>query len=108
MDFFISNAWAQGAPGQGSPYSMLIMMVVLFALFYFMLIRPQQKRAKEHQAMIQALKKGDEVVTTGGALGKVTEVGDNFISIEIASNTVIKVQRNAVGQLMPKGTVKGA
>jgi len=81
-------------------------MIIIFVLFYFMLIRPQMKQAKEHKAMVEALKKGDEVATNGGVVGKVTKVSDSFVSIEIAANTVINVQRHAVQTLLPPGTVK--
>ena len=84
------------------------MMVVFIAIFYFLLIRPQQKKAKEHQAMVSQLAAGDEVVTAGGILGKVVEVGDNFLTLEIADNVRIKVQKFQVTSLMPKGTLKSA
>jgi preprotein translocase subunit YajC len=78
--------------------------VVIFILFYFLLIRPQQKRAKQHKEMVTALKKGEEIVTNGGLLGKVTDLDDNFITLEIASGLNAKVQRQSVSQVMPKGT----
>ena len=106
MDFFIQDAMAQGGGQGGSPFPGLIMLVVLFALFYFMLIRPQQKRQKEHKEMVEKLAKGDEVVTQGGVLGKITQVGDAFITIEVSQGTEIRVQRMAVATLMPKGTIK--
>ena len=106
MGFFISDAYAQAGGGQPSPFPSLIMLVVLFALFYFLLIRPQQKRQKEHREMTEKLAKGDEVVTQGGVLGKITKVGDNFVSVEVAEGTEIKLQRAAVAALMPKGTIK--
>ena len=81
-------------------------IIFIFALFYFMLIRPQMKTAKLQKAMIDALKAGDEVATTGGLIGKVTKVGDNFVSIEIGANTVINVQKHAVQTLLPPGTIK--
>jgi preprotein translocase subunit YajC len=84
------------------------MMVVFVVIFYFLLIRPQQKKAKEHQALISKISAGDEVVTTGGILGKVTEVGDSFVTIEVADGVQIKVQKFQVGSLMPKGTLKSA
>ena len=84
------------------------MMVVFVVIFYFLLIRPQQKKAKEHQALISKISTGDEVVTTGGILGKVTEVGDSFVTIEVAEGVQIKVQKFQVGSLMPKGTLKSA
>jgi preprotein translocase subunit YajC len=109
MDFFISNAWAQGAPaGAQSPLSPLIMLAVFFAIFYFIAIRPQMKRAKEHKAMLSQLSRGDEIITSGGVAGRVAELGDAFVDLEIAPNVVIKVQRHAVGSVLPKGTLKSA
>ncbi len=109
MSLFISDAWAQAADSssQGGLMS-LLPLVAIFIVFYFLLIRPQQKRAKEHKKMTEAIAKGDEVVTTGGALGKVTAVGESFISVEIATGVEIKVQRAAIQALMPKGTIKSA
>ena len=106
MGFFISDAWAQGGAGGGSPFPSLIMLVVLFGLFYVLLIRPQQKRQKEHRQMTENVAKGDEIVTQGGVLGKVTKVSDNFLDIEVSEGTEIKIQRTAVSVLMPKGTIK--
>ena len=83
-------------------------MAAFIALFYFMLIRPQSKRAKEHQALIAKLATGDEVVTTGGLLGKIAEVGDTFITLEVADGVLVKVQKVQIAQLMPKGTLKSA
>ena len=104
MDFLISDAYAQvGGEAGGSLFS-LLPLVVIFVLFYFLLIRPQQKRAKQHKEMVAALSKGEEVVTNGGLLGKVIEVDDNFITVEISSELNVKVQRQAVSQVMPKGT----
>lgn len=108
LDFFIPNAYAQSAAEQGGGTSFLIMMVLFFVIFYFMLIRPQMKQAKEHRKLLENLSKGDEVVTTGGLLGKIIEIGDNFIVMEIARETEIKVQKHAVSALMPKGTIKGS
>jgi preprotein translocase subunit YajC len=82
-------------------------MMAIFAVFYFFLIRPQNKRAKEHRDMVGKLATGDEVVTSGGLLGRITEVGDTFVSLEVAKGVEVKVQRAQVSQLMPKGTVKG-
>ena len=84
------------------------MMVVFIAIFYFLLIRPQQRKAKEHQAMVAKLAQGDEVVTAGGLLGRVLEVGDTFVTLEIADGVRVKVQRFQVISLMPKGTLKSA
>ncbi len=109
MNGLIPDAFAQGAPGAGpGGFAPILMMVVFVVIFYFLLIRPQQKKAKEHQALVSKLSAGDEVVTTGGILGKVTEVGDSFVTIEIADGVRIKVQKFQVGSLMPKGTLKSA
>lgn len=101
----ISNAYAAPAAA-GTDLMSFLPMVVIFVLFYFMLIRPQMKQAKQQKAMIDALKTGDEVVTSGGIVGKVTKVSDNFISIEIAANTVVNVQRHTIQTLLPPGTIK--
>lgn len=107
MDFFISDAYAQGAGGPAGPgMGDFLFLIVLFAVFYFLLIRPQQKRAKEHKKMVEALAKGDEVVTSGGLLGRISKVGDNFITVEIGEGMEVRVQRTAVASLMPKGTMK--
>lgn len=105
-DFFIQNAWAQDAAPQGGGGSLLLMMVIFFAIMYFMMIRPQMKQAKEHKQMVEALSKGDEVVTNGGIAGKITKVGDSFIQIEIAKEVEISVQKHAISALLPKGTLK--
>jgi preprotein translocase subunit YajC len=86
----------------------LLPLILIFVVFYFLIIRPQQKRAKEHKAMIDGLKLGDEVVTAGGILGKIRNLNDNFVHVEIADNTEVKVQRGQILQLMPKGTMKDA
>ena len=104
MDFLISDAFAQAGGDAGGSLFSLLPLVVIFVLFYFLLIRPQQKRAKQHKEMVAALSKGEEVVTNGGLLGKVTDVDDNFISLEISSGLTVKVQRQSVSQVMPKGT----
>ncbi|HUN75163.1 MAG TPA: preprotein translocase subunit YajC [Steroidobacteraceae bacterium] len=110
MNAVISSAWAQagGASSSSSQLAPLLMMVVFIAIFYFLLIRPQQKKAKDHQAMISKLSVGDEVVTSGGILGRVTDVGDTFVTLEIADSVRIKVQKGQVSSLMPKGTLKNA
>lgn len=102
----ISNAYAAPAAGAQDPLLGLLPFVVIFVLFYFMLIRPQMKRAKEQKKMIVALQKGDEVITTGGVLGKITKVSDQYMSLEIADNVVIQVQKATVQTLLPKGTMK--
>lgn len=110
MSLLISDAFAQSTGGTtlnggGLQLGMIALMIVVF---YFLLIRPQQKRMKDQQSMISKLSSGDEVVTTGGILGRITEVGDNFLTLEIADGVRIKVQKSQVTQLMPKGTLKGA
>ena len=106
MNFFISNAYAQSAPSAAPEYTSLLMMGGIFAVFYFLLIRPQSKRQKEHKELIGNLSKGDEVTTAGGLLGKITEVKDDFVKIEVADNIVVTVQKHTVGAIMPKGTIK--
>ncbi|MFT5571574.1 MAG: preprotein translocase subunit YajC [Cryomorphaceae bacterium] len=106
MNFFISDAVAQtGITGGAGGFMSFLPMIALFVIFYFLLIRPQQKRQKEHKSMVSGLAKGDEVVTMGGLLGKITSVGDNFVTVEIAKGTEVKVQRASVQAMMPKGTV---
>ncbi len=104
-NFFISNAHAAPAAPGGDLMSFLP-IIFIFALFYFMLIRPQMKNAKLQKTMIDALKAGDEVATAGGVIGKVTKVGDNYVSIEIAANTVVNVQKHTVQTMLPPGTIK--
>ncbi len=108
MSFFISDALAEGgaAAQQGDPITALLFPIGLLVLFYFFLIRPQSKRAKEQKAMVSALSKGDEVLTQGGILGKITKVTDSFVTLEISNNVNIIVQKSAMGSLMPKGTIK--
>jgi len=109
MNALIPTAWAQAnAPSTSGQVAPLLMMVVFIAIFYFLLIRPQQKKAKDHQAMVSKLSVGDEVVTSGGILGRVTDVGDTFVTLEIADSVRIKVQKAQVTSLMPKGTLKSA
>ena len=108
---FITEAFAQAAPAAAadsplSSLSSMLPLVLMFVVLYFVMIRPQMKRQKEAKAMIDALAKGDEVVTTGGMLGKITKIGESFLSVEIASGVEIQVQRGAVIQVLPKGTVK--
>jgi preprotein translocase subunit YajC len=105
----ISIAHAQGAAAQSGPESTLVSLlpiVVMFVILYFVMIRPQMKRQKETRAMIEALAKGDEVVTTGGLVGRVTKVGDNYLQVEIADKLEVQVQRSAVSMVLPKGTMK--
>ena len=104
--FFISNAHAEGeAASAGGGTEMLVMIGIFFAIMYFMIIRPQQKRTKEHKSLMGSLGKGDEVVTTGGMMGKIKSVGDDVIRSELAENVVIKVQKHAIASVLPKGTL---
>jgi preprotein translocase subunit YajC len=107
---FISDAFAQAAPAaQGGTESGLLSMlplVLMFVVLYFVMIRPQMKRQNEHKAMIEALAKGDEVVTAGGMLGQVTKLGETFVHVEVASGVELQVQRSAVTQVLPKGSFK--
>jgi preprotein translocase subunit YajC len=102
----ISSAFAQAAPSGDPGYIGLLPIVLMFVLLYFLMIRPQMKRAKESKAMIEALQKGDEVITAGGVLGRITKLSDGYVSLEIAPNTEISVQKSAVQVLLPKGTLK--
>jgi preprotein translocase subunit YajC len=102
----ISPAWAQapGAPGGG--FESFILIGLMFVVLYFLMIRPQMKRAKEHKTMIDALQKGDEVVTGGGVLGRVVRLNDNYVTLEIAERVEVQVQRPAIQLVLPKGTIK--
>ena len=102
----ISSAFAQAAPSGDPGFIGLLPIVLMFVLLYFLMIRPQMKRAKETKAMIEALQKGDEVITAGGVVGRITKLGEAYISLEIAPNTEISVQKGAVQVLLPKGTIK--
>lgn len=107
MSFFISDAMAQGAGGQsGGTLELILPLLLMFGIFYFLLIRPQQKKAKEHKNMVEALGKGDEVITNGGLLAKITEVDENFLTCKISDNVEVKVQRHAITSVLPKGTIK--
>ncbi len=110
MDFLISSAHAQAAGGTGSQgiLSALMLPVLLLVVFYFLLIRPQNKRAKEQKEMLSKVAAGDEVATTGGILGKVVEVGEQFLTLEIATGVSVKLQKFQIAQVLPKGTVKNA
>jgi preprotein translocase subunit YajC len=107
LDFFIASAYAQDAAQPGGLMSFLP-LIIIFVIFYFLLIRPQMKRAKEHKKLVSELSTGDEVVTNGGLLGRITDVGESFVTVELAENVKIKVQKHAVANVMPKGTVKSA
>ena len=105
---WINSAYAQGAGAgaQGDGMMSLIMIMLMFGVLYFLMIRPQMKRAKEHKSMLDALQKGDEVVTSGGVLGRITKIGDNYVTVEIANNIEVQVQRPAIQLVLPKGTIK--
>ena len=107
LDFFIASAHAQDATQPGGLMSFLP-LIIIFVIFYFLLIRPQMKRAKEHKKLVAELGNGDEVVTNGGLLGRITNVGESFITVELADNVQVKVQRHAIANIMPKGTIKSA
>jgi preprotein translocase subunit YajC len=107
MDFLIASAYAQDAAPQGGLLSFLP-LIVIFVVFYFLLIRPQMKRAKEHKALVAQLSAGDEVVTSGGILAKITNVGESFVTVELAENVKVKLQKHAIASVMPKGTIKSA
>lgn len=108
MEFLVDNAWAQNAPPPqaGNPLEMLFLFGMLFVVFYFLMIRPQMKRQKEHREMVARLAKGDEAVTSGGLLGRIKEVGENFVVMEIARGVEVKVQKSYVQAVLPKGTMK--
>ena len=108
MNFFISDAMAQSPQPQGDALMGFLPLIVIFVVFYFLLIRPQSKKAKEHREMVAALAKGDEVVTNGGMLGKISKVDEGFVELDVAEGVTVKIQRQAVANLMPKGTIKGA
>jgi preprotein translocase subunit YajC len=110
---FISSAFAQTAPAAAaggdslqSSFMSLLPLVLMFVVLYFVMIRPQMKRQKEHRTMVEALAKGDEVATSGGLVGRVTKVGDTYLGVEIASGVEVQVQRTAVVQVLPKGSLK--
>jgi preprotein translocase subunit YajC len=105
---FISSAYAQAAAGGSTQDTLLGMLplVLMFVVLYFVMIRPQMKKQKEHKAMVDALAKGDEVVTAGGMLGKVSKIGEIYVSVELASGVEVQMQRSAVATVLPKGTVK--
>jgi preprotein translocase subunit YajC len=107
MDFLISNAYAQSG-GSTSTLMSLLPMVLIFVVFYFLLIRPQQKRQKEHKQMVADIGKGDEVLTNGGFLGKITRVGDSYITVELGEGMQVKMQASSIAQVLPKGTLKSA
>ncbi len=109
MSFFISDAMADAgaaATQSADPLASLILPIGLVILFYFFLIRPQSKRQKEHKKMVNDLQKGEEVLTSGGILGKIIRINDDFVSLEIAKDVILKIQKSAIQTIMPKGTIK--
>jgi preprotein translocase subunit YajC len=107
MDFLISPAYAQGAPS-GDAFGFFLPMIVIFVAFYFLLIRPQQKRQKSHTALISALSTGDEVLTAGGVLGKISAVSEHYVTVQVADGVEIKIQKSTVSAVVPKGTFDAA
>ena len=106
MSFFISDAMAQGASATGGTLELILPLLLMFGIFYFLLIRPQQKKAKEKKGMVEALGKGDEIITIGGLLAKISDVDENFLTCQIADKVEVKIQRHAVTSVLPKGTIK--
>ena len=105
LDFLVSPAYAQAAP-QGDPLMSFLPLIILVVLFYFMLIRPQMKRSKEMREMLGKLAKGDEVITSGGLAGVLREIGENYVTVEIADNVPVKLQKSAIVSVLPKGSLK--
>jgi preprotein translocase subunit YajC len=106
---FISSAYAQAAaaaPSTSGTLMQMLPLVLMFVVLYFVMIRPQMKKQKEHKAMVEALAKGDEIVTAGGFLGKVSKIGETYVGVELASGVEVQMQRSAVVQVLPKGTLK--
>lgn len=109
MDFFIASAMAQdAAAGEGSMLGAFLPLILIVVIFWFLLIRPQMKRNKEHRELVSGLSTGDEVVTAGGLLGRITEVGDSFVTVELGNDVQVKIQKSSVAQVVPKGTFESA
>ena len=106
MNIFIENAWAQSGESGGDMLLGFLPLIIIFVVFYFLLIRPQSKKTKEHKEMISSLVVGNEVITAGGILGKIIEINEQYVHLEISKGVTVKVQRHTVGTLMPKGTIK--
>lgn len=102
---FTSDAFAEGQAAQGSALSSILMLVAFFAIVYFLLMRPQMKRNKEQRRMLSEIAKGDEVITTGGIVGKIIKIGENYTELQIAENTIVKIQKNAISTALPKGAI---
>ena len=107
MDFLIQNAYAQGAQ-PANPFGFLLPMIIIFGAFYFLMIRPQQKKQKAHAALISNLKAGDEILTAGGVLGVITGISEHYAIVKISENTEIKIQKSSVAQVVPKDTFENA
>lgn len=110
LDILVSPAAAQAAAGasQPNPLMSLLPLIILFVVFWFLLLRPQMKRAKEHRQLLSKLQKGDEVITSGGMAGRIEDLGESFVTVEIADKVSVKVQRGAITAVLPKGTLKSA
>lgn len=110
LDILVSPAVAQAATGAAQPNALmsLLPLIILFVVFWFLLLRPQMKRAKEHRQLLTKLQKGDEVITSGGMAGRIEDLGESFVTVEIADKVSIKVQRGAITAVLPKGTLKSA
>ncbi len=108
MDFFISSAMAADAAPQGGGLQLVIMVTIFFAIMYFMIIRPQAKKGKEHAALLESLSKGDEVVTSAGIIGKIVKLGDNYVEVKTSDNSSLTFQLHAIVSILPKGTIKNA
>ncbi len=106
MNILIENAWAQSGESGGDPLLGFLPLIIIFVVFYFLLIRPQSKKTKEHKEMISSLVVGNEVITAGGILGKIIEINEQYVHMEISDGVRVKVQRHTIGTLMPKGTIK--
>jgi preprotein translocase subunit YajC len=102
----INPAFAQGAPAAGGGMESIILIVLMFAVLYFLMIRPQMKRAKEHKTLLEGLQKGDEVITAGGLVGRISKINESYVTLEVSSNVEVQVQRPAVQLVLPKGTIK--
>ena len=103
----INEAWAQAAAPAGADIMSMLPIILMFVVLYFVMIRPQMKRAKEHKAMVETLQKGDEVIAAGGLVGRITKITDNYVTLEIADKVEVRVQRPSIQLALPKGTIKG-
>jgi len=106
MDFFISNAMAAETGPGGGGLQLVFMVAIFFGIMYFMIIRPQAKKGKEHTALLESLSKGDEVVTAAGIIGKITKMGDNYVEVKTSDTSSLTFQLNAIVSILPKGTIK--